>query len=131
MTLKVEVSKIPNSNSNHVKTYDEQNLNGQIKKHSPRDFVVPEEKTDEFVKKFSKQDKSTSKKAIACALTGMVGFGALGLHLMQKYRKLFLDAPVYMAFGGAILTGVIPYFMDKSKEDAILKEFNAQEIKVG
>jgi len=131
MTLKLETAKIQNTNSNLVTSWEEYNMNGQIKKQNVRKFVVPEDKTDEFVKKYKKTEKVSLTATMLSALAGFFGAGSLALHICNKNPKFyFLDFPVYVALAGALLGAAIPNQITGSKEKKILQTFNATEIKI-
>ncbi len=132
MTLKVEIGKIPDTNSNLVTSWEEYNLNGQIKKKNARRFVVPEAKTDEFVKKYKKTEKVSRTATMLTALTGFFGFGGLALQGCNKNPKLhyFLNFPIYAALAGAILGAAISYQITGSREKKLLQTFSASEIKI-
>ena len=133
MTLKIETTKIPNTNSCRVSSYDEINLNGEIKRKNLRNFVVPEDKTDEFVNKYKKTEKVSFVSMAITGLAGLLGAGALMLQIAKKHPKSLLandiDLPAYAAVAGAIIGGAIPYQITQHKEKQILQDCNAIEIK--
>ena len=134
MTLKIETTKIPNTNSCRVSSYDEINLNGEIKRKNLRSFVVPADKTDEFVNKYKKTEKVSFVSMAITGLAGLLGAGALMLQFAKKHPKSLLandiDLPAYAAVAGAIIGGAIPYQITNHKEKQILQDCNAVEIKL-
>lgn len=133
MTLKIETTKIPNTNSCRVASYDEINLNGEIKRKNLRNFVVPADKTDEFVNKYKKTEKVSFVSMAITGLAGLLGAGALMLQFAKKHPKSILisdiDLTAYAAVAGAIICGAIPYQITQHKEKQILQDCNAIEIK--
>lgn len=130
MTLKVETAKIPDTNSNHILSYEEYKINGQTKKQNVRNFVVPEDKTDEFIKKYSKTEKVSSTTRIICGLTGFFGIGGIALQTFKKSPKSYWwDLPFYAAIAGFCIGTVIPSLIADSHEKKLLKNCNATEIK--
>ncbi len=133
MTLKFETTKIPNTNSFRVSSYDEINLNGEIKRKNLKNFVVPTDKTDEFVKRYKKTEKTSFISIALSGLAGFLGAGALMLQIAKKHPKSLLandiDLPAYAAVAGAIICGAIPYQITHHKEQQLLQDCNAVEIK--
>ena len=108
MTLKIETTKIPNTNSCRVSSYDE-------------------------INKYKKTEKVSFVSMAITGLAGLLGAGALMLQFTKKHPKSILisdiDLTAYAAVAGAIICGAIPYQITQHKEKQILQDYNAIEIK--
>lgn len=129
MTIRVEVTKIPNSNQNTVSSYDENIINGKTKRTLNRKFIVPQENTDEFVNKIKKSEKN---KIITTGLSFIAGAGialGIGLNYLKKNPKLDYTILGIATFAAGIIAAVIPAFISNCREKNLFKNLNIEEIK--
>ena len=131
MALKVEVTKIPDTNSNHVLSYEEQKFNGQTGKQNIRRFIVPEDKTDEFVTKYTKTENTSLTAKALSGLAGFFGLGGIALHVRKNSPKLYYwEVPFCAAIGGFCIGAVISSLITNLYEKKLMERYNVSEIKV-
>lgn len=127
MTIKVEISPIPNSNKNKVTSYNENRdiTNNKPKRTLNKTYIVPKENTDEFVTKIKKSEKN---RLITVGLSALAGAGtALGFGL--KNSKIDYTVLGIITLTAGVLTGSIPSYIINIKEKNLFKKLNVNEIK--
>ncbi len=129
MTVKVEVTKIPNSNNNTVSSYNENTINGETKRTLNRKFIVPQKNTDEFVKKINNSEKN---KIITTGLSFLAGVGialGIGLNYLKKNPKLDYTFLGIATLAAGIIAATIPVCINNQREKNLFKKLNIEEIK--
>ncbi len=130
MTLKVEVANIPNTNLSNVLSYEESKINGKTNRINQRYFIVPQNKTDEFIARYKKQQNVTLK---ATVISGLIGFlSSVGLTFwLIKPKWYLIDNPIFYIGGAGFTLGAgIPMLTNKLKEKRILQDCEASEVKL-
>lgn len=130
MTLKVEVANIPNTNLSNVLSYEESKINGKTNRINQRHFVVPQNKTDEFIARYKKQQNTTLKASV---ISGLIGFlSSIGLTFwLIKPKWDLIDNPIFYIGGAGFTLGAgIPMLINKLKEKRILQDCKASEVKL-